>query len=65
MNIKDTVYDIAKNDHDLENSELQELNKIESPKMPNREQWLYSLLGSQFTLSEMKSGFAYKYINEV
>ncbi len=29
MNIKDTVYDIAKNDHELENSELQELNKID------------------------------------
>jgi len=43
---------------------LQELDKIEKPKMPDRELWLYSLLGSQFTLSEMKSGFAYKYINE-
>jgi len=29
MNIKDTVYDIAKNDHDLENSDLQSLNGIE------------------------------------
>jgi hypothetical protein len=29
MNIKDTVYDIAKNDHDVENSDLQELNGIE------------------------------------
>lgn len=43
---------------------LQELNKIEQPKMLDREQWLYSLIGSQFTLSEMQSGFAYKYINE-
>ena len=42
---------------------LQELNKIESPKMPDREQWLYSLLGSQFTLEEMRNGFAYRYIN--
>lgn len=29
MNIKDTVYDIARNDLDVENSELQELNTIE------------------------------------
>lgn len=29
MNIKDTVYDIAKNDHDVENSDLQSLNGIE------------------------------------
>jgi len=43
---------------------LQELNQIEKPKISDREQWLYSLLGSQFTISEMKSGFAYKYINE-
>ena len=43
---------------------LQELNQIEKPKIPDREQWLYSLLGSQFTIEEMKSGFAYKYINE-
>ena len=43
---------------------LQELDKIEKPKMPDRELWLYSLLGSQFKVSEMKSGFAYKYINE-
>ena len=42
---------------------LTELNQIENPITPDREQWLYSLLGSQFTLSEMKSGFAYKYIN--
>src|SRR5210317_1964965 len=43
---------------------LQELDKIEKPKMPDRELWLYSLLGSQFTISEMKSGFAYNYIND-
>jgi len=43
---------------------LQQLNKIEKPKMPDRELWLYSLLGSQFTISEMKSGFAYNYIND-
>ena len=42
---------------------LQELNKINKPKMPDRELWLYSLLGSQFTLEEMKNGFAYRYIN--
>tara|TARA_Y100000004_G_scaffold183749_1_gene231930 strand:- start:494 stop:1018 length:525 start_codon:yes stop_codon:yes gene_type:complete len=29
MNIKDTVYDIARNDHDVENSDLQSLNGIE------------------------------------
>ena len=44
---------------------LQQLNKIEKPKMPDRELWLYSLLGSQFTVEEMKSGFAYKYINDI
>ncbi len=43
---------------------LNELNKIENPVMPKREQWLYSLLGSQFTLQEMQSGYAYRYINE-
>jgi len=43
---------------------LNEINKIETPITPNREQWLYSLIGSQFTLQEMQSGYAYKYIND-
>lgn len=44
---------------------LNQLKYIEKPMMPDRDQWIYSLLGSQFTLSEMNTGFAYKYINEV
>jgi hypothetical protein len=32
--------------------------------MPDRERWMATLLGSQFTLSEMKSGFAYRYLND-
>lgn len=44
---------------------LNQLNMIEQPKMPDREKWISTLLGSQFTLGEMKSGFAYRYLNEL
>ena len=43
---------------------LNQLDKIENPIMPEREKWMATLLGSQFTLSEMKSGFAYRYLND-
>ena len=32
--------------------------------MPDREQWLYSLLGAQFTKSEMQSGYAYSFLQD-
>jgi len=43
---------------------LNQLDKIENPIRPERERWMATLLGSQFTLSEMKSGFAYRYLND-
>lgn len=43
---------------------LNQLDKIENPIRPDRERWMATLLGSQFTLSEMKSGFAYRYLND-
>tara|TARA_E500000178_G_scaffold318958_1_gene340814 strand:- start:8871 stop:9779 length:909 start_codon:yes stop_codon:yes gene_type:complete len=43
---------------------LNELDQIEDPLYSGeRQQWLYSLLGSQFTEGEMKSGNAYRYVN--
>lgn len=43
---------------------LKELDQIDNPLYSaERLQWLYSLLGSQFTEGEMKSGNAYRYIN--
>ena len=41
-----------------------ELHWLEEPYMPKREQWLYSLLGAQFKLEEMKSGYAYKFLQD-
>ena len=32
--------------------------------MPDSEKWIYSLLGSQFMLREMQSGFAYEYLKD-
>ena len=43
---------------------LEHLDCIEEPYMPKREQWLYSLLGAQFKLEEMKSGYAYKFLQD-
>ena len=43
---------------------LSHLDCIEEPRKPDREQWLYSLLGAQFTLEEMKSGHAYKFLQD-
>ena len=43
---------------------LKELDQIEDPLYSGeREYWLYSLVGSQFTETEMASGNAYRYIN--
>ena len=36
---------------------LYNLDSIENPHITDREQWLYSLLGVQFTKSEMQSGY--------
>jgi hypothetical protein len=44
---------------------LKDLDKLENPIMPEREQWMATLLGSQFTLEEMKSGYAYRYLNDI
>ena len=43
---------------------LSHLDCIEEPRKPDREQWLYSLLGAQFTLKEMESGFAYNFLQD-
>ena len=43
---------------------LSHLDCIEEPHKPDREQWLYSLLGAQFTLKEMKSGYAYSFLQD-
>ena len=43
---------------------LYNLDSIEDPHMPDREQWLYSLLGAQFTKSEMQSGYAYSFLQD-
>jgi hypothetical protein len=43
---------------------LSHLDCIEEPYMPERQQWLYSLLGAQFKLEEMKSGYAYKFLQD-
>ena len=43
---------------------LSHLDCIEEPYMPERKQWLYSLLGAQFKLEEMKSGYAYKFLQD-
>ena len=43
---------------------LYKLDSIEEPHMPDREQWLYSLLGAQFTKSEMQSGYAYSFLQD-
>ena len=43
---------------------LSHLDCIEEPHMPEREQWLYSLLGAQFTLKEMQSGYAYNFLQD-
>ena len=43
---------------------LKEIDQIEDPLYAgDRQQWLESLLGSQFTEAEMKNGYAYEYIN--
>ena len=43
---------------------LKELDQIEDPLYSGeRDQWLWSLLGSQFTETEMAGGKAYKYLN--
>ena len=44
---------------------LNKLNRIENPLICTREPWMASLLGSQFTLEEMKTGKAYRYLNEM
>ena len=43
---------------------LSHLDCIEEPHKPDREQWLYSLLGAQFTLKEMESGYAYNFLQD-
>ena len=43
---------------------LDNLDIVDDPHMPDREQWLYSLTGAQFTLDEMKSGYAYNFLQE-
>ena len=43
---------------------LEHLDCIEEPYMPKREQWLYSLLGAQFKLEEMKNGYAYEFLQD-
>ena len=43
---------------------LYNLDSIENPHMPDREQWLYSLLGAQFTKSEMQSNYAYNFLQD-
>ena len=43
---------------------LSHLDCIEEPHKPDREQWLYSLLGAQFTLKEMQSGYAYNFLQD-
>tara|TARA_Y100001951_G_C11243451_1_gene241944 strand:- start:792 stop:1010 length:219 start_codon:yes stop_codon:yes gene_type:complete len=43
---------------------LSKINMIENPLMRDREHWIYSLLGSQFMLREMQSGFAYEYLKD-
>lgn len=43
---------------------LSKLDRIENPLMNEREKWMATLLGSQFKLEEMKSGMAYRYLNE-
>ena len=43
---------------------LSHLDMIEDPYICDREQWLYSLLGAQFTLKEMKSGYAYEFLKD-
>ena len=43
---------------------LKELDQIEDPLYSGeRDQWLWSFLGSQFTETEMAGGKAYKYLN--
>ena len=43
---------------------LKELDQIEDPLYSGeREQWLHSLLGSQFTEAEMLAGNAYHFVN--
>ena len=41
----------------------QDLSKIETPKHADREPWLWHLSYNQFTLEEMRSGFAYDCIS--
>ena len=43
---------------------LEHLDMIEDPYICKREQWLYSLLGAQFKLNEMKSGYAYEFLKD-
>ena len=43
---------------------LSHLDMIEDPYICDREQWLYSLLGAQFTLKEMESGYAYEFLKD-
>jgi len=43
---------------------LSHLDMIEDPYICDREQWLYSLLGAQFTLKEMQSGYAYEFLKD-
>ena len=43
---------------------LSHLDCIEEPHKPDREQWLYSLLGAQFTLKEMESGYTYNFLQD-
>lgn len=44
---------------------LYELHKLKTPLYAkNRDAWIKSLLCSQFTLDEMRSGFAYAHLNE-
>ena len=44
--------------------QLFNLDSIEEPDMPERKQWLYSLTGAIFTKKEMKSGYAYDFLQD-
>jgi|TARA_B100001964_G_scaffold241986_1_gene315640 hypothetical protein len=43
---------------------LNKLSMIEKPIVPDREKWLWSLVGSQFTFQDMRGGTAYRYVKE-
>jgi hypothetical protein len=42
-----------------------DLSKLESPGMPDRDPWFNSLMLQQYTLEEMRSGFAAEVINPI